>query len=204
MCKCEYKYCPEVSAARTQSWSCPTAIEEGFIQKKRKRSSLFLGGQNGFNFLLPSLCSTRTSWRIGWFAPYSSTRPGANQLILQIVLLLNSSRIKELNQFSPPRSCDNLFLLFCINPSSMPYSHDCLQIMLALVQYWMGQQQLLPRQKQACMYTCMQCMDIRACILSAVRQHRVSVGFIQCGPCVHVCTLSTGPLFVYFIPVICT
>ena len=86
----------------------------------------------------------------------------------------------------------------------MPYSHDCLQIMLALVQYWMGQQQLLPRQKQACMFTCMQCMDIRACILSAVRQHRVSVGFIQCGPCVHVCTLSTGPLFVYFIPVICT
>ena len=78
------------SAARTQSWSCPTAIEEGFIQKKRKRSSLFLGGQNGFNFLLASLCCTRTSWRIGWFAPYFSTRPGANQPTLQIVLMQNS------------------------------------------------------------------------------------------------------------------
>ena len=40
----------------------------------------------------------------------------------------------------------------------MPYSHDCLQIMLALVQYWMGQQQLLPRQKQACMYVYMYAM----------------------------------------------
>ena len=54
-------------------------------------------------------------------APYSSTRPGADQPILQIVLIQNNKRSKELKQFCPPTSSDDLCLLFCINSSSMLY-----------------------------------------------------------------------------------
>ena len=49
---------------------------------------------------------------------YSSTRPGANQPNLLFVLMQNSQRCKELKQFCPPRSSDDLYLLFGINPSS--------------------------------------------------------------------------------------
>ena len=41
--------------------------------------------------------------------------------ILQIVLVQNCQRGKELKQFCPPRSSDDLGLLFCtINPSMLP------------------------------------------------------------------------------------
>ena len=49
---------------------------------------------------------------------YSSTCPGANQLILQLVLVQNSRHGKELKQVCPPRTSEDLCILFCINHSS--------------------------------------------------------------------------------------
>ena len=61
----------------------------------------------------------RVSWRIGLFATYLSTRPGANQPILRIILVQNSKGGKELKKFFPPKSSDDLCHVFCTNPSSM-------------------------------------------------------------------------------------
>ena len=52
---------------------------------------------------------TRTIWRIGFL--HSS---------LQIILVKNSQRGKELNTFCPPNRSNDLCLCFCLYPSSMP------------------------------------------------------------------------------------
>ena len=51
---------------------------------------------------------------------YSSYRSGAIYPILPIILVQNSNLGKELNPFCPPSSSDDLCLLFCLYPSSMP------------------------------------------------------------------------------------
>ena len=80
--------------------------EEGFIQKRRQRSSMLFGGQNLINSLLRH--AIWMIWSKEWIPP-----------ILQIVLVQNSQRGKELKQLCPPNSSDDLCLLFCINRSSL-------------------------------------------------------------------------------------
>ena len=50
---------------------------------------------------------------------YSSYWKGAIYPILQIVLMHNSLRSKEINWFCPPNSSDDFCLFFCFYPSSM-------------------------------------------------------------------------------------
>ena len=50
---------------------------------------------------------------------FSSYHPGAINHFLHIILVQNSKRGKELNTFGPPNRSDDLFLVFCVNPSSM-------------------------------------------------------------------------------------
>ena len=66
------------------------------------------------------LFSTRTSWRIGWFALYSSNCPCAHPPILQIVLVqICYSAARNWRNSVPPRCSDDLCLLFFKHPSSM-------------------------------------------------------------------------------------
>ena len=55
----------------------------------------------------------------GMNSSYSSYRPGPNNPILQIVLVQNSYSSKEMKQFWPPNSSDDLYLIFCLYHSSM-------------------------------------------------------------------------------------
>ena len=50
---------------------------------------------------------------------YASNCPGVIRPVLPIVLVQNSSRGKELNQFCPLNNIDDFSLLFCLYPSSM-------------------------------------------------------------------------------------
>ena len=50
---------------------------------------------------------------------YSSNRPGAVHPIIQIFLVQNSQHGKELNQFCPPSSSDDLCIFFYLYPFSM-------------------------------------------------------------------------------------
>ena len=57
----------------------PRTIEEWFIQKRRQRSSLLLGGQSCFNSLpRNSYFAPGRVEESAKFAPYSSTRPGSS------------------------------------------------------------------------------------------------------------------------------
>ena len=63
-------------------------IKEGFILKRKQRSSLHIGGKNCFKSLPPGrfenrMFCTRTSWRRGCKSAYSSTCPGAKCLARQ-------------------------------------------------------------------------------------------------------------------------
>ena len=53
---------------------------------------------------------------------FSSNHPGAIHAILQIVLVQNSYHGKELNTFCPPNSSDDIYIFFCLHPSSMALS----------------------------------------------------------------------------------
>ena len=90
-----YKFSTDHLPATGTGTSIPK--KKHFYRREGRRC--FLGDR------ISSMPCTRTSLRIDWFAPYSSTRPGENQPFLQIVLVQTGS--------------DDLCLLFCINPSSM-------------------------------------------------------------------------------------
>ena len=85
-------------------------IEEGFIQKL----AIILHQDNLKNRMNSSF-SPYHPGAINFFPCH----PGAIDHFLNIFLVQNSLRGKELNKFCPPNSNDDLCLLFCINPSSM-------------------------------------------------------------------------------------
>ena len=62
----------------------------------------------------------------GAILSFSSYCPGAIHPILQIVLVQNSQRGNEFNQFCPPSSSDVLCFLFCLYPSIWfwPITHE--------------------------------------------------------------------------------
>ena len=64
---------------------------------------------------------TRTIWRKGWIHPF-----------LQIIVVQNSPRGKELNPFYPPNSSDDLCILFCRYPSSLTEAYYCTVYMFSL------------------------------------------------------------------------
>ena len=78
------------------------------MQERKQRSSLLFGGQDLFYSMQRLLARIKSS--------YSSNRPRAEY---------SSLGGKELNQFCPPNSSDDLCLLFCLYPSSMAGSCTC-------------------------------------------------------------------------------
>ena len=122
-------------------------IGEGFIQKRRQRSLLLLGGQKCFNSLPCLLFWTRMIWKgwivLGWYEEKDELhqddlrkrmkctrmvwRKWWIHTIIQMVLVQNSLRGKELMKFCPPKSGHDLCLRFCTNPSSIILTYKWFQ-----------------------------------------------------------------------------
>ena len=75
-------------------------------EEMQKSSRLFGGAELVQS--LPRYFTAGQIWRIGWIRPF-----------LQIMLVQNRLRGKEMKQFCPPNSSGDLCLLFCLYPSSM-------------------------------------------------------------------------------------
>ena len=58
-------------------------------------------------------------WRIGWIHPFLSNHPGAVHPNIQNRPRQNSWCGKNLNTFFPPNKSDDLWLFFCLYPSSL-------------------------------------------------------------------------------------
>ena len=110
-----FKYVPQPTAT-TFAFSSLFVLLLWFIQKRRQKLSLLLRGQNCFNSLSRYLFCTWMIEGVGWNAPGRPGRIGWNHSILPIVLVQNSWHGKELKQFFPTSSSDDLCLPFCINP----------------------------------------------------------------------------------------
>ena len=97
------RLCSMATVLHTQAWQPP--IKEGFIHKRRLRSSLMLEGQNCLNSLPYLLFHTKTICRIGsfhqddlknkMFSSYFSNRPGEKQLLQQGIEALLSPKQQQ-------------------------------------------------------------------------------------------------------------
>ena len=102
---------------------------------QRQRSTLLSGGQNILNSLPRWLLCSRTILKNLMNCSFSLNHPDAIHPNLQIVLVQNSQRGKELNKCCPPHSSDDLCLCFCLYPSSMVAAIcQCGRVLVLLVQ----------------------------------------------------------------------
>ena len=108
-----------LSTGQVCNCATPRGIEDGWRQKRMQRLSLMLRGRKSIHFFVAlailhqedfinRMNCSRTIWRLGWIHPF-----------LHIIQVQNSLRGKELNQFCPQNSSDDLCLLFSLYPSSM-------------------------------------------------------------------------------------
>ena len=80
---------------------------------------MLFGGQTFFEFLAALAILHKDDLKNRMNSSFSSYHPGAINPFLPVILVQNRQRGKELNKFCPPNSSDDLYLFFCINPSSM-------------------------------------------------------------------------------------
>ena len=97
-----------------ENTSVNPALEEGYRKEGKGRRCYFASGwvkerELFILFFISSWCNSFNS----------SYRPGAIHPNLPIVLTQNSKCSKGMNRFYPPNSIDDLYLLFCLYPSSM-------------------------------------------------------------------------------------
>ena len=106
------------------NYSRSVTIEEGFIQKRRQRSSLLFGGQNWFNALPHYRLSARMIWRIGWIEQWTLGGMDASEKIMIFKnFSLNNpwcySKWLVRHSSSSPKRQRRPCLPFCINHHSM-------------------------------------------------------------------------------------
>ena len=108
------------------------------IRKGKGRRSR-RSGEEFIQFLVALAVLHWTIWIIGWIAPGWFERKGCFHPILQKRYRQNSLCGKELNQFCPQNSSDDLCLLFsvfCLYPSSMNRTNDQLVYIKAMYKGW--------------------------------------------------------------------